>query len=193
MRTPWLLVVATGAIAAAILMTTTGAGAVEAAAPVAEQASAEIATALPAARLRGRGTLRYFGLTIYEARLWAAPDFAPGQYDAHALALELRYARALDGAAIAQRSIDEMRRVGAFDESRAKAWLAQLTQAIPDVKPGDRLTGVRVPGGATRFFSNGQPIAAIADPEFGRLFFGIWLSANTSEPALRRELIGAAS
>lgn len=160
---------------------------------VALQAPAEVAGTLPAARLIGQGTLRYFGLAIYDARLWADADFAPGRYDAHTFALELHYARSLGGAAIAQRSIAEMRRVGAFDEVQAKVWLDQLTQALPDVKAGDRLTGVRGPGGVTRFYSNGQPTLSIADPEFGRLFFGIWLSGNTSEPALRRELIGQAS
>jgi len=153
-------------------------------------ASAEVAGALPTARLHGSGTLRYFGLNVYEARLWAAPDFAPARYDAHGFALELVYARKLDGAAIAERSITEMGRVGSFEPAQAKAWREQLTLAFPDVKPGDRLTGVHDPGGVTRFYSNGRPTASIADPEFGRLFFGIWLSGRTAEPALRRELIG---
>jgi len=191
----WTLAVAMGAIVAALVMArpsvaapTTVASADATA--VATPAPAEVASALPMARLQGSGTLRYFGLAIYEARLWAAPDFAPGRYDTHTFALELRYARKLEGAAIAERSIAEMRRVGPFDPAQAKAWREQMTQAFPDVKPGDRLTGVRGPGGVTRFYSNGQPTSSIADPEFARLFFGIWLSGNTSEPALRRELIG---
>lgn len=39
----------------------------------------------PQARLSGRSTLRFFGLDIYEARLWADAGFA----------LELEYHRAL--------------------------------------------------------------------------------------------------
>jgi hypothetical protein len=191
----WTLAVTMSAIVAALVIaqpsvatpTNIAAAATTAGATL---APAEVAGALPMARLLGSGALRYFGLAIYEARLWAAPDFVPGRYDAHTFALELRYARKLDGAAIAKRSITEMRRVGTFDPAQAKAWLDQLTQAFPDVKPGDRLTGVRGHDGMTRFYSNGQPTSSIADPEFGRLFFGIWLSDNTSEPALRRELIG---
>ncbi len=180
------MAVAVGAIVAALMISRPSTAATNATAG----APTEVAGALPTARLLGSGTLRFFGLAVYEARLWAAPDFAPERYDAHTFALELRYARKLDGAAIAERSISEMRRVGTFDQNQAKAWLEQLTRALPDVKPGDRLTGVRGPDGANRFYSNGQPTASIADPEFGRLFFGIWLSNNTSEPALRRELIG---
>jgi hypothetical protein len=29
----------------------------------------------------------------------------------------------------------------------------------------------------------------VADPEFSRLFFGIWLSQATSEPEMRRALL----
>ena len=180
------LAVAMGAIVAALVMARSSV----AAPATAASAPAEVAAALPAARLQGSGTLRSFGLAIYESRLWAEPDFAAARYDAHTFALELRYARKLDGAAIAERSITEMRRVGAFDVTQSKVWLEQLRQALPDVKPGDRLTGVHGPGGVTHFYSNGQPTSTIADPEFGRLFFGIWLSGKTSEPALRLELIG---
>jgi hypothetical protein len=86
-----------------------------------------------------------------------------------------------------------MRRVGPFDDSRADAWQAAMTRAFPDVAPGDRLTGVHAPGEATRFFHNGRPTSALADPAFGPLFFGIWLAATTSEPGLRRRLIGSGS
>ena len=66
-----------------------------------------------------------------------------------------------------------------------------MTRAFPDVAPSDRLTGVHLPGEATRFFHNGRPTSAVVDPAFGRLFFGIWLAATTSEPELRRRLIGS--
>ena len=39
---------------------------------------------------------------------------------------------------------------------------------------------------------NGKPIGDVRDAEFNRLFFGIWLSSKSSEPKMRRELIGAA-
>lgn len=157
------------------------------------QAPAEVASTLPAADLIGTATMRFVGFEIYEARLWAAPGFAAAAYPEHAFALELRYARGLDGEAITERSLAEMRRVGSFDRTQERVWRAHLARAIPDVKAGDRLTGVRDAKGETRFFANGRQTAVIADPEFGRLFFGIWLSPQTSEPALRRDLIGRAS
>ena len=169
-----------------------GAGS-DVAAPVALRAPSEVASLVSGLRLLGRGTMRYFGLLVYEARLWADSGFSPARYDSHAFALELQYARKLEGTAIAQRSIVEMQRVGNIDEGQARAWEAALARAFPDVAPGDRLTGVHVPGEVTRFFHNGRPTSAVADPAFARAFFGIWLAATTSEPGLRRQLIGSGS
>ncbi len=152
-----------------------------------------IARIQPELRLHGQGTLHFWGLNVYQARLWTRPDFAPLQYQNQALALELQYARSLDGAAMAQRAIAEMRRVGSFDEQRANNWLTAMVQAFPSVHSGDRITGFYLANGTTQFQHNDKPTVLIADPEFGRLFFGIWLDPKTSEPALRRSLLGLGS
>ena len=65
-----------------------------------------------------------------------------------------------------------------------------MRQIFPDVKEGDRITGVQRPGEAARFFVNGQPRGEVRDAEFTRLFFGIWLSPRTSQPRLREALLG---
>jgi hypothetical protein len=151
----------------------------------------EVASALPGARLLGSGTMRFLAMRIYDARLWVGSGFAADRYGTHAFALELQYARAFDGADIAQRSIEEMRRIGNLDDAQADAWRVAMKRAFPDVKPGDRLTGLHLPGGTTRFFHNGQPTQVIEGQAFARLFFGIWLAPTTSEPALRRQLVAA--
>jgi hypothetical protein len=145
---------------------------------------------LPAARLRGRGLMRFFGLTLCEVSLWAGADFDPQRYASFAFALELQYARHFEGAAIAKRSIDEMVRAVQLAAAKAQAWQALLIQAFPDVVPGDRLTGLRVPGQSTVFFHNDKPTLPIADPEFAAPFFGIWLAPTTSDLALRQQLTG---
>jgi hypothetical protein len=151
----------------------------------------EVSAALGATRLQGRATMRFFGLRIYQARLWVDAQFQPERYQTHRFALELQYARTLSGADIAERSLQEMRRAGGVDEARAQNWLAAMSQSFPDVAEGDRLTGLHEPGGATRFFMNGRNLALIADPTFGAPFFGIWLSPSTSEPRLREQLLGS--
>lgn len=155
-------------------------------------APAELATALPQARLQGTGVLRFFGLRVYEARLWTQPGFDADDYARQPFALELIYDRRLEGAAIAERSVAEMRRVGSFDEASARRWLALMKQAFPDVVATDRLLGLNDGVGGVRFFHNGQPTAQTVDADYARLFFGIWLSRQTSAPALRESLLGQA-
>jgi hypothetical protein len=150
---------------------------------------AELGGELPAARLRGTATMRWLGLTIYDIELWS-PGPVAGEVLDDPLALTLRYARSLKGRAIAERSLDEMRRIGPFSEGQANQWLAAMTRVFPDVGADDRLTGVHLPGRGARFFHNAQWRGEVADAQFARLFFGIWLSPRTSEPALREALLG---
>ena len=83
-----------------------------------------------------------------------------------------------------------MRRQADISDAQAAAWLAEMQAAFPDVKAGDRISGSHEPGVAAQFFVNGQPSRRVADATFARLFFGIWLSPQTSEPALRQQLLG---
>lgn len=152
----------------------------------------ELRADLPEARLVGTGVLRFFGLRVYEARLWAGPGFVPEQYASQPLALELLYDRKLEGLAIAERSVAEMRRIGAFGEAQARQWLALMTAAFPDVAAQDRLLGLSDGQGGVRFFHNARLTAQTRDAEYARLFFGIWLAAQTSAPALRKSLLALA-
>ena len=140
----------------------------------------------PQAALRGEGNLRWFGLPVYRARLWATGnDWSTGPY-----ALEIRYARALRGADIAARSVEEIRRIAGPEPAQLQRWGEAMRRMFPDVADGDALVGVRLAGGGTQFFHNGNPLGALDDPEFAPAFFGIWLSPRTSAPALRRQLLG---
>ncbi len=141
---------------------------------------------------RSQANFRFFGMSIYSIRLWSAEPVSPERWTEQKLALELEYARALSGHEIAKRSLNEMRGQGAIADAQANAWLAEMQAAFPDVKAGDRISGVYEPGVAAQFFVNGQPRRRIADAEFARRFFGIWLNPSTSEPALRQQLLAAA-
>lgn len=80
----------------------------------------------------------------------------------------------------------------AYDQSAFALELAYLRDLFPDVKSGDSITGVNQPGKGALFLSNGRVLGEISDPEFARLFFGIWLAPQTSEPQLRRNLLARA-
>lgn len=172
--------------------TVTWLGAAQAQAPdgAAVALPAELASELPAAQLQGSAKLRFLGMDIYEARLWTPSGFNAGAYAQQPFALELIYQRGLSGKLIAERSIKEMRRQGSLGAEREQAWLDAMVQAFPDVKNGDRITGLHTPGVGARFWFNGQSRGAVRDADFSRTFFGIWLSDATSEPQLRAKLLG---
>jgi hypothetical protein len=151
----------------------------------------ELQAALPGARLLGEATMRWLGLAVYDILLWADDAQALARPEAHRLALELRYARTLDGAAIAQRSLQEMQGIGDVPADVGPRWLEAMQRIFPDVRKGDRITGLQIPGEMARFWLNGQPRGELRDAEFTRLFFGIWLSPRTSQPRLREALLGS--
>lgn len=153
----------------------------------------ELAKVLPAGRLHGEARLRYFGLHVYDIRLWAAPPFSPERWAETPLALEIRYARSLDGRAIAERSLAEMVRQGELPADSAERWLAEMTRLFPDVQEGDRILGLKQPGIGATFYLNGRLRGEVRDAQFARRFFGIWLAPRTSEPGLRQRLLGPGS
>ena len=160
---------------------------------LAQELPAEVVQALPGAAQAGATRLKIWGFDIYDARLWVAPGFSAAQWASHPLVLELAYLREFKGAAIAERSLTEMRRVAAFSDEQATRWQAALGALLPDVKRGDRLMGVYRPGAPLRFAFNGKPLGEVTDAAFAEPFMGIWLSPKTSEPAMRKSLLDKAA
>lgn len=139
--------------------------------------------------LAGEGQMRFWGLNIYDARLWVDARFDQQAFDAYPFALELTYHRAFSASAIAERSLDEIQRQRPLSPEQRERWLRELTAVLPDVHAGDRLTGVYQPGQGMRLWRADQALGAIEDAELARLFFGIWLSTRTSDTGLRSALL----
>ena len=142
---------------------------------------------VPSAELVGKGRLTFFGFRIFDAELYA-PD---GVYDTgKPFALKLTYLRRFSGEAIADRSIEEIRRQGYTNDAKLAAWSDAMRTIFPDVSPGQSITGVRDTAGRAVFYSGSRRLGTIADPEFTRRFFAIWLGNNTQDPGLRARLTG---
>jgi len=150
----------------------------------------ELARDLENPVLAGSGRLRWLGIPVYEASLWTAPQFVPERFGAHAFALDIRYARSISGKLLADTSLKQIQALEALPPGRYTEWLQALAGALPDVKPGDRLTGIHVPDKGLRLYFNGQLYKAIDDPLLSQSFFAIWLSPATHEPRLRAQLLG---
>jgi len=149
----------------------------------------ELRTALPMATLAGQAKLTFWGFAVYQATLWVVPGFDANAYAQHEFALELAYLRDFSGADIAKRSLTEMARQTPISDALAARWDDQMRALFPDIKAGERLTGINQPGLGARFMFNGEPLGEVLDAEFARLFFSIWLSQQTSEPKLRLGLL----
>lgn len=141
---------------------------------------------VPDAQKVGSGRLTYLFMPVFDATLYGPQ----GRWQAdQPFALRLDYLRPLKGKAIARNSVEEMRRQGA-PEASLKIWGAQLEAIIPDVGQGVSITGVREATGATGFYSGDKRLGGVSAPEFATYFFAIWLGAKTSQPALRKQLLG---
>ena len=150
-----------------------------------------VTAALPEATLIGGAPMRWFGLKIYDARLWAnKKTLQANTWSSQPLMLELVYARQLAGEKIALRSIEEMKHLGIGSPSQHASWLEAMKRIFPNVESGMQLTGLYQPGQATRFYRNGTQIGEISDPDFGPAFFAIWLHPRSSAPELRAALLG---
>lgn len=145
---------------------------------------------LPQATMTGAGEYRLFGVRIYDASLWS--ERQPVTMDSP-FALQLTYAREISARQLADTSVDEMRRMGAASsDATLEAWRAELQRVLVDVRAGDRLSGVYLPGQGARFYANDRPSGQIADPILARAFFAIWLDPGTRAPGLRARLLGQA-
>lgn len=154
-----------------------------------KDAPPEVRSVLPAAILSGSTRFTYWGFSVYDASLWVLPGFQAQAFAQHPFALHLRYLRSFTNAIITERSVDEMaRQSGATAESRA-SWQKWLRGAFPDIRSGDHVTGINRPGEGAVFLTNGRQTGLVPDTEFARLFFGIWLASDTSEPAMRQALL----
>jgi hypothetical protein len=149
--------------------------------------------ALPGAQLMGAGEFRVFGFAIYDAQLWSQAQVPA---DAVALrapfALQLSYRRTISRDDLVEASLKEIRRLAAQQPNPAqlRRWEAEMQQAFVDVRAGDQITGVFLPGEGARFYVGTRLQHVVADEAFARAFFSIWLDARTRNSGLRAQLLG---
>lgn len=142
---------------------------------------------LPDARLVGSGDYTWFGFSVYTARLWSP---SPVVDFSQPFVLELTYKRDISRETLVEASLDEMRRVADIDPLTLSRWGNDLRLAFADVVAGQRIAGEYLPGRGGRFYLDGRLRHEIADPQFARAFFAIWLGADTRSPRLRQALLG---
>lgn len=143
-------------------------------------------------QLVGTGTLRWFGIRVYDAKLWAPQ----GRYQAdQAHALQLIYGHDFTAADLVKEGGKQLRKQG-ITEDRIQRWQGLMQQAFIDVKAGDSLTALVRADHSLAFYSTNATTTTttltttINDTEFSQHFLDIWLGSKTTEPKLRLKLIG---
>lgn len=146
----------------------------------------EVAAYIKAERPYGAATLKKFVFHVYDAELWT--DAAEWNMK-KPFALRLSYAMNFTGRDLAQRSIDEMNGQKKLTAVQKKDYFQQLDLLFPDVSKGDTITAIYLPAKGTRIYHNGSYISSITDVGFSARFIGIWMSPETSEPEVRKQLL----
>ena len=135
----------------------------------------------------GEARLEVLFWSIYRSRLYC-PDgvYEPG---VRPLRLEIEYLRNIGSEDLVKRTGEEWEQLGVTDPAQ-KEWLASLGTLWPDVSKNDVLAVELDGDNRATFFHNGQRLGRIDDPAFGQRFVDIWLSPETSRPAMRLALTG---
>lgn len=121
---------------------------------------------------------------VYNIALWTD---SPTWSQESKYALSIQYLMDFTKDQLVEMTLDEMKRLGApFDVNQYRS---QLEKLFKDVKEGDRITATFSPQGKTTIYYNGVMQGAIENPDFTRFFGAIWMSENTQEPEMRKNLL----
>ncbi|QOL25550.1 chalcone isomerase family protein [Thalassotalea sp. LPB0316] len=122
---------------------------------------------------------------IYQSRL-ASPT---GKYHPEKTYLfEITYLRDIKAQDLIDRTIEQWQHIG-LSESQYQAYLADIKNLWPDIAKGDKLS-MYVADDITAFYHNDNFRGIVEHPSFAQDFVAIWLSEKTSQPKLRRQLLG---
>jgi len=135
----------------------------------------------------GKGEMSWLFMDIYQVSLHSAD----GRYvrQKYPQALQIRYQRAFKKELLIKATAKEWQKMNIASQ-QYKPWLAQFFSLWPDVNSGDTLTFLVAKNGQGTFYHNDRLLGDIKNPDLTSAFLDIWLSKKTSEPDLRRQLIG---
>ena len=144
------------------------------------QSSAEL-------KLVGQAQMRWLMFPLYRVSL----KTADGRYqeNRYPQMLDILYLRNIDKQDLLAATDDQWNRLG-VSQAKRKLWISQLDKLWPTIRKGDRLAFQVNPDGYNYFIYNGKKIGGVADKQFGKSFLDIWLSPKTSQPGIRKRLIG---
>ena len=101
---------------------------------------------------------------------------------------EIKYLRDISRDDLIDRTIEQWQHLG-IEKETYQPFVVELENIWPNIRKGDELA-MWTDGNATAFYFNQAFKGQITDPAFSQLFASIWLSPKTSQPKLRKQLLG---
>jgi hypothetical protein len=134
----------------------------------------------------GEGRMEYLFWDVYDATLYTpSGDYVLGE---HPVKFKLTYLRDFEAKEIVKATNEQWELIG--KEDLVNKYDKQLLSLWPNISKGDSLTLITDEQGKSTFFFNDEKVGVIDDIAFSSDFLAIWLAENTSEPALRKKLLG---
>lgn len=134
----------------------------------------------------GQAKMQYLFWDVYDATLYTPS----GSYKSEQMPVKftLTYLRDFKAKDIVKATKEQWRHLGKTELDAL--YSAKLLQMWPNIKKGESLTLQTNEQGISVFFHNNEMIGQIDDTRFANEFLAIWLSEKTSEPTLRKQLLG---
>jgi hypothetical protein len=139
--------------------------------------------------LLGETTFSILFWDLYKSQLLTTSGKYPVNVSTDKILFTINYLADISSDDLISRTVDQWQHLG-IPSDKYINYLPKLKAMWPDIKEGDSLS-LLIDQGRSVFYFNQQYIGVIKPSEFGQIFLAIWLSENTSEPNLRRELLGS--
>tara|TARA_R110000737_G_scaffold324376_1_gene337313 strand:- start:353 stop:976 length:624 start_codon:yes stop_codon:yes gene_type:complete len=138
--------------------------------------------------LLGKAKFSVLFWDIYESQLLTSDGRHPFSNTCQHSLFEIQYLRDISKKELIENTVAQWQYL-ALDENEYRSFVPLLENIWPDIKAGDQLSMLNQIG-MTSFYLNEKKIGDIASLTFAKAFLSIWLDKNTSEPKLRKKLLG---
>jgi hypothetical protein len=125
---------------------------------------------------------------IYQSTLLTTSGNYPIKNKQHQLLFEINYLKDISRDELIERTVQQWQHIG-IKTANYQDYIPALKRIWPNIKKGDTLSLV-ITNQNSAFYFNQQYIGSINDAAFGQRFIDIWLARNTSQPKLRKQLLG---
>ena len=125
---------------------------------------------------------------IYNSKFYSSTGHYEVADAKQTLLFEITYLKDISQQELIERTVEQWQHLG-LPAKKYQGYIQPLQEIWPDISKGDSLA-LLVSNQGNQFYFNNHYIGHVDDKEFSQHFLDIWLSRKTSQPKLRRSLLG---